>query len=64
MEKLNQYKDGTTLLWMANYRSHPDKGDVVGPYLKIDGTTVEAAIIAQQFAETNNLILQCLKRRY
>ena len=61
---VEQYKDGTEVLWMAHYRKDPEIGDMNGATLKISGTTIEAAQKAQDYAEENNLILQCLRRRY
>lgn len=61
---LNQYPNGTDLLWMAHYRSSPEKGDMDGGKLKIDGTAEEAMAYAQRHAEESGQILQCLRRRY
>lgn len=61
---IDQYPLGTDKLWMAHYRSHPDSGDMDGQTRKIDGPLESAAVEAQKFAEENNLILQCLRRRY
>lgn len=64
--KLEQYPEGTEVLWMAHYRdrNNPDSGAMDGPKLKISGTLEEAAVEAQEFAVQENLILQCLRRRY
>lgn len=61
---LNQYPKGTDLLWMAHYRKDPNGGDVDGPHAKLSGTLVEAAKEAQDIAEREGYVLQCLRRRY
>jgi hypothetical protein len=61
---MEQYPNGTELLWMAHYRRDPDGGDMDGASAKISGTAEEAMKEAQQIAEKENLILQCLRRRY
>ena len=61
---IEQYPRGKELLWMAHFRSEPDKGDMDGGRLKISGTLEEAAKKAQRFAEEHDLIVQCLRRRY
>lgn len=61
---LNQYPHGHEDLWMAHYRKNPDSGDMDGPCSKLSGTLEEAAIKAQEIAVRDNLILQCLRRRY
>lgn len=62
--QFNQYPEGTDRLWMAHYRKNPDSGDVDGETLKIDGTLLDASRIADEYAKDNNIILQCLRRRY
>jgi len=65
MEPINQYPDGTTLLWKAHYRRDQNNGNLDDCItLKFCGTTVEAATVAQEYAEKHNYILQCLSRRY
>lgn len=61
---LHQYPNGTDVLWMAHYRKDPFGGDMDGTAIKLSGTLEEAAKEAQKFAEKENLILQCLRRRY
>lgn len=64
--KLEQYPRGKDLLWMAHYRpiDDPDGGSMDGPDMKLSGTLEEAAKRAQEIAERDGLILQCLRRRY
>lgn len=63
-EVVNQYPEGTDLLWMAHYRSEPSKGDMAGPSAKLSGTLEKAARRAQEIAVIEGYILQCLRRRY
>ena len=64
MSVKSQYPEGTDLLWVANYRSSPEKGDMNGGSIKISGDAVSAMIEAQKIAEKEGLILQCLNRRF
>ena len=59
-----QYPKGTIRLWMAHMRKDPDGGDMDGAAFKLSGTLQEAAAEAQQIAEREGYILQCLRRRY
>jgi hypothetical protein len=61
---IEQYPEGTDLLWMAHYRKDPNVGDMDGFSSKISGTAEEAMVKAQQIAVKENAILQCLRRRY
>ena len=65
--KINQYPLGKDLLWMAHYRPAPpnlNDTNMNGIAIKISGTMIQAAKTAQKKAEEENLILQCLRRRY
>ena len=67
INKINQYPLGKDLLWMAHYRSDPpnqNDASMSGAAIKISGTMIQAAKIAQEKAEEENWILQCLRRRY
>ena len=64
MSEVEQYLHGTDKLWMAYYRSSPEKGDMNGISRKFSGTLEEAAVEAQRFAEETGNILQCLRRRF
>jgi hypothetical protein len=64
IEVFSQYPRGTELLWMAHYRKDWLGGDMDGHSEKLSGTLEEAAKQAQDIAERDNLILQCLRRRY
>jgi hypothetical protein len=61
---LNQYPNGTDLLWMASFRSSPGSGDMDGISRKLSGTLEEAAEEVQRLAVEEGLILQCLWRRF
>jgi len=65
MEKpINQYPDGTEVLWMAHYRQDPNGGDMDGMAVKLSGKLEGVAVEAQKIAVEYNMILQCLRRRY
>jgi len=61
---LPQYPKGTELLWMAHYRKDPDSGDMDGVAIKLSGTAEQAMLEAQEYAEDEDIILQCIRRRY
>lgn len=63
-EKIEQYPKGTERLWKATYRADKDVGLMDGCTVKLSGTMAEAAAEAQRIAEEENMILQCLSRRY
>ena len=65
--KINQYPLGKDLLWMVHYRpikENSSAGSMNGTARKISGTLIQAAKIAQELAEENNLLVQCIRRRY
>ena len=65
--KINQYPFGKDLLWMIHYRptkENSSTGNMNGTSRKMSGTLIQVAKIAQELAEENNLLVQCIRRRY
>jgi hypothetical protein len=61
MPTINHYPSGTDLLWLAHFSND---GGMDGPTRKISGTIEEAVAEAQEYAEQNDIRLQCIHRRY
>lgn len=60
----SNYPLGTDDLWYAHFRRDPEGGDMDGTAIKLEGTLIDAAIQAEEIGRRENLILQCLRRRY
>lgn len=53
-------------MWMAHFRPEDDPhgGSMDGDRIKCDGSLLDAAKEATEYARKYGLVLQCLRRRY